>query len=275
MPRFRSWLPDAAGVDFPAVIPTTTHRRKHSGRRMVRHRVCASEKRCTGIFRARTGHRFYNPDTGRWLSKDPITERGFKNVNFPLPALLDYVLNSYLFVENRGTGDFDILGLVGSTQAAISRSNPCGNSAACQSACAAAPRRPGLHGIVMCTPGGQKCPCVLGYSGSGIKLIPNNKPLEIGDCPELDKVICAHEKDHIQTHPESKCNPDAKKPHPSTCGVHSKEEHLKRHCGIWNQDLERLRKAKDKSSAACKYAIEEYRLTKELGMKSKCKKWGY
>jgi len=37
---------------------------------------CASEKRCTGIFGARTGHRFYNPDAGRWLNRDPIEEEG-------------------------------------------------------------------------------------------------------------------------------------------------------------------------------------------------------
>ena len=43
-------------------------------------RLCASEKRCTGIFGARTGYRFYNLDSGRWLNRDPIAERGGLNV---------------------------------------------------------------------------------------------------------------------------------------------------------------------------------------------------
>lgn len=40
----------------------------------------ASEKRSTGIFRVETGRRFYNSDSGRWLNRDPIEERGGLNV---------------------------------------------------------------------------------------------------------------------------------------------------------------------------------------------------
>ena len=60
--------------------------------------VCASEKRCTGNFGARTGHRFYNPTTGRWLSRDPIVEKGG--------------LNIYGFVSNDPLDRYDHLGLV-------------------------------------------------------------------------------------------------------------------------------------------------------------------
>ena len=55
-------------------------RRKRSSRRACCRRLCASEKRCTGNFGARTGHRSYNPDTGRWFNRDPIGKRGGLNV---------------------------------------------------------------------------------------------------------------------------------------------------------------------------------------------------
>ena len=75
----------------------TATRTTRRSRRRTRARLCASEKRCTGIFGARTGHRFYNPDTGRWLNRDPIRERGGRNV--------------YAFVVNRPTDYVDRLGM--------------------------------------------------------------------------------------------------------------------------------------------------------------------
>ncbi len=42
------------------------------------------------------GFRYYDPETGRWLNRDPIEERGGKNL--------------YGFVENKGTLKIDILG---------------------------------------------------------------------------------------------------------------------------------------------------------------------
>jgi RHS repeat-associated protein len=43
------------------------------------------------------GHRYYNPSTGRWLSRDPIEEEGGFNL--------------YAFLNNDPMGDFDFLGL--------------------------------------------------------------------------------------------------------------------------------------------------------------------
>jgi RHS repeat-associated protein len=45
-----------------------------------------------------SGHRYYNPSTGRWLSRDPIKEAGG--------------LNLYLFVNNESVSAVDLLGLV-------------------------------------------------------------------------------------------------------------------------------------------------------------------
>ncbi len=46
------------------------------------------------------GHRFYNPDAGRWLKRDPIKERGGKNL--------------YAFVQNEPVSHIDLFGLQGS-----------------------------------------------------------------------------------------------------------------------------------------------------------------
>jgi RHS repeat-associated protein len=43
------------------------------------------------------GFRFYNPDTGRWLNRDPISEKG--------------CINIYAFTENTPIGSTDLLGL--------------------------------------------------------------------------------------------------------------------------------------------------------------------
>ena len=82
-------------------MPQTAPRRLRTSRKWYRRRVCASEKRCTGIFGARTGHRFYNSDDGRWLNRDPIGEQGG--------------LNEYGFVNNTPTFYVDLLGLSGGT----------------------------------------------------------------------------------------------------------------------------------------------------------------
>ena len=51
--------------------------RAGAGRRAVRPR-CQSSKSRTGVFRGVvSGFRYYNPSTGRWLSRDPIAELGF------------------------------------------------------------------------------------------------------------------------------------------------------------------------------------------------------
>src|SRR5690606_27650365 len=43
------------------------------------------------------GYRFYDPNTGRWPSRDPLEESGG--------------VNMYAFIGNESVGDWDILGL--------------------------------------------------------------------------------------------------------------------------------------------------------------------
>lgn len=58
------------------------------------------EPRESGFHDAISGRRYYNPNTGRWLSKDPIEEQGGANL--------------YGFVGNDPVSRFDLLGLWGS-----------------------------------------------------------------------------------------------------------------------------------------------------------------
>ena len=88
----RSWRRGNSRRRLPAMTGTGTQRTRRSWRARCR-RSCASAERCTGNFGARTGHRFHNPDTGRWLNRDPIQEGGGLNV--------------YGFVQNQPSLLFD------------------------------------------------------------------------------------------------------------------------------------------------------------------------
>jgi hypothetical protein len=55
---------------------------------------------------------FYNPSTGRWLSRDPIREPGFGVLaSTPHEAIQEGEAESYLFVRNDSVQHFDLLGL--------------------------------------------------------------------------------------------------------------------------------------------------------------------
>jgi RHS repeat-associated protein len=63
-----------------------------------RENTCTYEKTVSGMFYY--GFRYYYPETGRWLSRDPIEERGGVNL--------------YGFVLNDGVNFIDLYGLRGS-----------------------------------------------------------------------------------------------------------------------------------------------------------------
>ena len=72
-------------------------RRSRRGRwRLGRRSSVRRENRCTGFHGVRSGLRFYNPSTGRWLNRDPIGEDGG--------------LNLYTFAGNDGVNNVDFLG---------------------------------------------------------------------------------------------------------------------------------------------------------------------
>ena len=97
-------------------LPTTFHRtkrRQRGSRRAYCRRSRASEKRCTGNFGARTGHRSYNTDSGRWLNRDPLGELGFKEVFTRFGKIRGEGYSLYLFVANFPIGLIDVVGLYG------------------------------------------------------------------------------------------------------------------------------------------------------------------
>jgi RHS repeat-associated protein len=60
------------------------------------------------------GYRYYAPDTGRWLSLDPIDEPGFRSVSFKGFGDVDLPSdpNLFGFVRNFPPGELDCLGLI-------------------------------------------------------------------------------------------------------------------------------------------------------------------
>jgi RHS repeat-associated protein len=58
------------------------------------------------------GYRYYNPSTGRWLSRDPIEERGFESVQIKRNRLVRFEdSNPYGFTRNDPLTKIDLLGL--------------------------------------------------------------------------------------------------------------------------------------------------------------------
>jgi RHS repeat-associated protein len=59
------------------------------------------------------GYRYYNPSTGRWLSRDPILEYAFEANFHPMTGFVDNAedANEYLFVRNNSLSGYDVTGL--------------------------------------------------------------------------------------------------------------------------------------------------------------------
>jgi RHS repeat-associated protein len=67
-----------------------------------------------GALFAREVQAFYNPSSGRWLSRDPIGEEGFEALGFESSSLVEKLFkhpNPYLFCANNPITAIDILGL--------------------------------------------------------------------------------------------------------------------------------------------------------------------
>ncbi len=122
---------------------------------------------------------FYNPSTGRWLSRDPVAEPGFmvtvskenlRGDDFYPDS--DNRGNPYDFVGNRPIDLYDLLGLKRS----------------CEDICKDALTSPDVSvgegfGGVVCDSDGTKCPCALQF------IIPGTKDIyHPGECPNLDKL---------------------------------------------------------------------------------------
>jgi hypothetical protein len=126
---------------------------------------------------------FYNPNTGRWLSRDPIEEKGAKYL--------------YGFVLNNPTGNWDPDGRI------VTKSN---GDPACEKACsdfAAGLSKDQLRegGTCVCKLG-RKCPCI--WEAGFIQ--PNA-------CPDVDEFGLRHEKAHCGSR-KAECDHCATSPVP-------------------------------------------------------------
>jgi RHS repeat-associated protein len=183
-------------------------------------------------------NRYYSPGLGRFVQVDPIGQHGG--------------LNFFLFAANSPQVLFDPYGLAASAND-------------CEAACAAARKDLRINngtslGVVMCTGSGVKCPCLLGYKQFGF---------DIGDCPEIDKVILAHELGHINAG-SSQCDPNNKNPHPARCN-HSKAAHTQEECELKKKDINALREAARLSKGVCKGHANAVRASAELWYETYCK----
>ena len=70
---------DRARSIFLPMKGTRHHRIRPPGKRGTGWNLGPRKPRCRNT-RARPGHRFYNPELGRWISRDPIGERGGPNL---------------------------------------------------------------------------------------------------------------------------------------------------------------------------------------------------
>ena len=122
------------------------------------------------------GYRYYDPGTGRWLSRDPIEEKGG--------------LNLYACATNNLVNHIDVLGrctLPPRICCPGARDLPCDQ--VCRKACSnGALNGYFAYGGVVCN-NGQACPCICGDPVNG---------WTTGLCPDIDNIIMYHENLHVK-----------------------------------------------------------------------------
>jgi hypothetical protein len=169
-----------------------------------------------GVLLGREAQAFYNPSTGRWLSRDPVRELG--GTTMALAASIEAgegamrdsqgVDGDYLFVRNDPHGRTDCLGLAEVAQnsnCCQSHKDPetdCGKI--CRWARKASDKAIPKEGFasVVCY-GATKCPCVLSWD---YLTTPPRRIISVGSCPGLDAIAEAHERDgHMAGTECSKC----------------------------------------------------------------------
>lgn len=98
----------------PSTIPRSHHIYHGPSFLTLKHRRTSSCLPCSFLGHlntARTGFRFYNPDTGRWLNRDPLGETGFELKRFRSATLVGDGPNRFHFVFHRPIELIDVDGL--------------------------------------------------------------------------------------------------------------------------------------------------------------------
>lgn len=146
---------------------------------------------------------FYSPSSGRWLSRDPIGETGFRLANTramtPMRRLaIDF--NEFCFLGNNSQSHCDMLGLAKTPIKSCCNGLglPHSHFPDCETACAKARSEWYFYitpGGVMCN-GDKACPCLAPYPRIGYAP---------GVCPTIDEVLMEHERAHLPFLECTKC----------------------------------------------------------------------
>jgi RHS repeat-associated protein len=147
-----------------------------------------------GLWAAADARAFYNPETGRWLNRDPLGERGFRTATGTSLRTDKREPGLYAFVADNPINRVDSLGLRAEP--------PSGPADHCQDPCGDAKKR-GLDknidgvadsgGVICCS--GKKYACVWSTDNA-----TNQKAKDT-----IAKCISAHENDHFDDIDCPKC----------------------------------------------------------------------
>ena len=143
------------------------------------------------------GYRYYSPNTGRWLSRDPIGEKRFRDLVGRSSDKSEQILQAYAFVENAPLWKWDVLGLLSGGTGAGQR---CMVEMTCEEVCRMyiEDAKTGVSVPTVLCWYDKPCPCVtpIYIPREGLDYTP-------GGCPEIDAIMQAHEESHL---PHAVCN---------------------------------------------------------------------
>jgi len=201
------------------------------------------------------GYRYYNASTGRWLSRDPFDESGFKAHHRPRQASPAQVANSAnptVPANNNLVCRFDLLGLysprgpIPDGSCCLETSYPKSCAEICRIAHSNININPGIGqnggGTVICYHG-KTCGCLGVYNPFGYS--PH-------DCPVIDQIMQAHEDHHASLAKCTKCGLYFPGPADLPFDV-DKEE-----CEQRKKELAKLQAARDSLSPKCQDVADQF-----------------
>jgi RHS repeat-associated protein len=201
------------------------------------------------------GYRYYNASTGRWLSRDPFEESGFKAHHRPRQASPAQVANSAnptVPANNNLVCRFDLLGLysprgpIPDGSCCLETSYPKSCAEICRIAHSNININPGIGqnggGTVICYHG-KACGCLGVYNPFGYS--PH-------DCPVIDQIMQAHEDHHASLAKCTKCGLYFPGPADLPFDV-DKEE-----CEQRKKELAKLQAARDSLSPKCQDVADQF-----------------
>lgn len=201
-----------------------------------------------------TGMAFYNPQTGRWLNRDPIEEKGFSKAResnrqlYRLARDLRRDVNLMVAVGNCLVNNFDSLGLY-TPEGALKYGVCCLEEylKSCKEICRKAMSDPSVGPHM--SPGGVAC-----YHGKACGCLGPHHPTgyDPHQCPEIDSILQAHEDHHVSVTECKRCGLYAAGPDDLAPGVDFEEEE----CEQRKASLKALEAIKENLDSPCRSMAE-------------------